>query len=623
VTESSPQATAVRVVLLGQVDHGKSTLVGRLLLDTGSLPEGKLEQIRAVSKRRGLDLELAFAVDALMAERDQLITIDAAHVWIRTPRRECVIVDAPGHEEFLKNMVTGAASADAALLLVDAKEGLGVQSRRHAYLVQLLGLEQVAVVVNKMDLAGYGESVFRRIESEFAPFLASLGVRSSFIAASARQGANVVQRSKEMPWYAGPTVLEAIEGFAARAQPADGPLRFPLQDVYKLDERRILAGRVESGTIKTGDRLVFSPWNKVGFVKTIEGTAGPCAEARAGDSIGITLDASVFVERGQVASHLTEAPIESDVFDARVFWLGRSPLETGKDYRIKIATQESPCRIEKIHRIVDVKTLETVPGSRVDRNGIAEVTIRTPSAVAIDPFSRSAPIGRFVIVDGYDIAGGGVVLSGEYSDQRTRISGLKSANISATSGKVSRAERFRRTGHRGRVLWFTGLSASGKSTLAALLERELFDAGYFTYRLDGDDIRHGLSANLGFSDEDRAENVRRVGEVARLMADAGAVVIVALISPRESERQRVRATMRQNEFVEIFTDCPLPVCEERDPRGLYHAAREGKIKGFTGVDAPYEPPSAPEIILRTAESSVRDCLDQVKERLRALEAQDG
>jgi bifunctional enzyme CysN/CysC len=609
--------------MLGQVDHGKSTLTGRLLLDTGSLAEGKLEQLGAASKRRGLDLELAFAVDALRSERDQLITIDAAHVWIRTARREYVIVDAPGHEEFLKNMVTGAASADAALLLVDATEGAAEQSRRHAYLVALLGLRAVAVVVNKMDVVGHDEAVFRRIEAGLAPFLASVGVeRSSFLAISARSGANVVTRSPAMPWYTGPTVLEAIEGFEARVPAAHGPLRFPLQDVYRFDDRRILAGRVESGTIRVGDRLVFSPWNKVGFVKAIERASGPATEAQAGDSIGVTLDAPVFVERGQVASHATDAPLETDVLDARVFWLGAKALECGKDYRIKIATEEAVCRIERIHRVIDVATLETVAAERVARNGIAEVTIRTQSPVAVDAFAKGAPLGRFVLVDGHDIAGGGVVLEGPHADQRARLSGLKSGNVTATEGTVSRAERFRRTGHRGRVLWFTGLSASGKSTLAVALERELFDAGYLTYRLDGDDIRHGLSANLGFSDEDRAENVRRVGEVARLLADAGVLVIVALISPREAERRRVREGLRRHEFVEIYNDCPLPVCEARDPRGLYHAAREGRISGFTGIDAPYEPPSAPELVLRTAEWTVRECLDRIRDLLRSLEAED-
>ena len=620
-----PKTSRVRIVTLGQVDHGKSTLVGRLLLDTGTLAEGKLAELEVFSKKRGLELELAFAVDALRAERDQGITIDAAHVWLKTGTRECVIVDAPGHEEFLKNMVSGAATADAALLLIDALEGIGEQSRRHALVVQLLGLEQVAVVVNKMDLVDWNEQTFRKIEEQFGSFLHSIGVeRATFVPIAARTGANVTKApAQETPWYRGPSVLELIDRFEAQKPPEDAPLRFALQDVYKFDDRRILAGRIESGTLRVGDRLVFSPWNKTGFVKTLERwSAPPAVKARAGESVGITLESQIFVERGQIGSHLDDAPVETDVFDARLFWLGREDLTTDRDYRLKCATQEVACRVERVHRVVDVATLKSLEARAVRRNGIADVTIRTRMPIAVDDFKKAPATGRFVLVDGYEIAGGGTISVARHADLRPQLSGLKSENITFTRSHVSRSDRLRRTGHRGRVIWFTGLSASGKSTISVALERALFDEGYFTYRLDGDNIRHGLSSNLGFSEDDRAENVRRVGEVAKLFCDSGVVVIAALISPRAQERDRIRATMRKGDFIEVHTDCPLTLCEQRDPKGLYRSARAGKIKGFTGIDAPYEPPANPEIELRTGELSIEECVARVKKHLRAVEALD-
>lgn len=621
------RADFLRFVMLGSVDHGKSTLVGRLLHDTNSLPEGKLEQIRAVSKKRGLGLELAFAVDALQSERDQLITIDAAHVWFRTPTREYAIVDAPGHEEFLRNMVTGAAMADAALLLIDAAEGVRAQSHRHAYLLKLLGIDQVAVVVNKMDLAGYSAEVFRAIESVAVRYLRELGIEPAHvIPASAREGANVCAPSPLFGWYRGPTVLEALEGFLPRAAPVEGPLRFPIQDVYKFDERRILAGRIESGTIRAGDELVFSPWNKVGFVRTIERWNGdPTPAAGAGESIGITLDSQIYVERGQIASHPGDAPIESDTFEATVFWLGSRDLRRQVEYRLKLATQEVSCRVTALRRVIDVATLEPRAGpvEVVRRGEIAEVAIRTRGPIAIDDFAALRATGRFVLYDEHAIAGGGTISTRGCVDMRPQLSGLKSANIGYTTGKVSRADRARRTGHGGRVVWFTGLSGSGKSTVSVALERALFDRGYHTYLLDGDNVRHGLSADLGFSEADRRENIRRVGEVARLMCDAGLLVIVALISPLRADRDRVRAGLRRGEFIEVFTDCPLDVCEARDPKGLYKKARAGKLPGFTGIDAPYEPPEAPEVVLPTARLSVEGCVAAVIEKIAAFEREEG
>jgi len=620
---SAPAATCsaapVRVVMLGHVDHGKSTLVGRLLHDTGSLPDGKLDQIRAVSRKRGLELEWAFALDALQAERDQGITIDAAHVWLKAGGRPFEIVDAPGHEEFLKNMITGAASADAALLLIDVREGVREQSRRHALMVQLLGLTQVAVVVNKMDLAGWSEDAFRAVEREFGAYLASAGIdRPAFIPVSAREGENVATRAR---WHAGPTVVDALLSFAGRALPVDAPLRFAVQDVYRTSEMRVLAGRVESGVVRVGDPLVFSPWNKSGFVKSIERwNRPPSAEARAGESVGIALDAPLYVERGQIGSHLAHAPVETDRFDAKVFWLGRDALAPGRDYLLKVSTQEVPCRVERVKRVVDVASLASVETASVARHQIGEVTIATARPVAVD---EGGVLGRFVLHAGARIDGGGIVSLAGVRDLRPELSGLKSANIAFVAGQVTRDERARRTGHRGRVLWFTGLSGSGKTTIATALERRLFDAGFQTYFLDGDSLRHGLSANLGFSEEDRSENVRRVGEVAKLFCDAGAIAIVALISPRRADRDRVRAGLRAGEFVEVFVNAPLEVCERRDPKGIYRKAREGKIASVTGIDAPYEAPEKPEIELRTDASDADACVQRVFDCVRALEVTPG
>jgi bifunctional enzyme CysN/CysC len=620
----SPAATAVqaplRVAVIGQVDHGKSTLVGRLLLDTGSLSPDRVEKVREISRRRGLELELAFVVDALRAERDQGITIDVSHSWLRTPARDYVLVDAPGHVEFLKNMVSGASGADAALLLVDAHEGVGDQSRRHALLLDLLGIEQVAVAVNKMDLVGWSEAAFRAIERDFGSVLAGMGLRPTFVPVSARAGANVSKAAAEMPWHKGATLLETLERFPSRPPATAGPLRFPLQDVYRQGDRRVLVGRIESGHVRVGDELVFSPWNKTGFVRTIERWGEPpLAEATAGMSIGITLEQPLFVERGQVASHLADAPAETDEIRARIFWFAPSPLAEGAELRLRLATQESPVTVTRIHKVVDVATLATQSGGPLPRNGIGEVSLRSKTPMALDEWRRVPVTGRFVLASGAAVSGAGVVLPG-HEDLRPRLSGLKSTNVTRTGGQVSREERARRTGHRGRVIWLTGLPASGKSTISTALERRLFDQGYLVYRLDGDNLRHGLTADLGFSAADRSENVRRAGEVAKLLCDAGLIAIVALISPAAAERDKVRAALKEGDFVEVFADCPLSVCEQRDPKGLYKAARAGRIQGFTGIDAGYEPPRRPEVELRTAELGVDQCVERILTYVREREA---
>jgi bifunctional enzyme CysN/CysC len=620
-------AEQLKIVILGHVDHGKSTLVARLFYDTGSLPEGKLEQLQQAAQRRGAPFEWANLMDALQAERDQNISIDTAQIWFQTPKRRYVIIDAPGHKEFIKNMVTGAAQAEAALVVIDAQEGVQENSRRHGYLLELLGIRQVAVLVNKMDLVNYSAERFGAIQAEYRAWLKQLGLEpSAVIPISARQGDNIAARSQNMPWWKGPTVVETLDQFKATQPPGDQPLRFPLQDVYRFDHRRILAGRVESGRIKVGDRLAFSPSNKTSTVKSIERWNAPARDcAETGESIGITLTDQVFVERGAVAALESTPPYVLTCFKARVFWLGKRPFIPGRKYRLKLATQEAECQIEKLERVIDAATLQTVerPGteSYVGRYEAAELTLRTKKPVAFDAINEVVATGRFVIVDGFDLAGGGVIVPGNYP-RRTADSLHKSHNIYWTSGRVTPGQRALRQGHAGRVVWLTGLSCSGKTTIAAELERELFEQGKLIYVLDGDNVRHGLCADLGFSPKDRCENIRRIGEVAKLFADAGVICVTAFISPYRADRDVIRQSLPPGQFVEVYLNIPIEVCEQRDSKGLYAKARAGEIRDFTGVSAPYEPPANAEIELPTAQLTVEECVSRIIAFLAALERQD-
>jgi bifunctional enzyme CysN/CysC len=617
-SQQTENVSRLRVVFVGHVDHGKSTLIGRIFYDTRSLPEGKVEHIQAACKAEGMEFEYAFLLDALLEEQEQNITIDTTQIQFRTEKRPYVIIDAPGHKEFLKNMITGAAGADAAVLLIAADEGVQEQSRRHGYLLSLLGIKQVVVAVNKMDLVDYAEEVFLRVRAEYQEFLKQIGLEARlFVPISARNGRNIVTRAPETPWYSGPTIIEALDGFVSQALPRELPLRLPIQDVYRFDERRIIAGRIESGTLRIGDKLVFSPNNKTAAVKSIENWNGPVREqAGAGESVAITLTEQIFVERGHVASHEAATPIETNRIKANLFWMGRRNLEVGPRYRLKLTTQELDCEIVSVDRIIDASTLETVgDGSRkfVARNDVAEVTIQTRGPLVLDNHDRNAVLGRFVIMDDRHVAGGGIIFGGVYTD-RTQP---KSGNIFWSEGDVTAEHRALRNGHKGAVLWLTGLSGSGKSTISNALERELFNQGMNAYVLDGDNIRHGLNSNLGFSPEDRVENIRRVAEVATLMADSGIIVITAFISPYRQDRRRAREIALEGgcDFIEVFVDAPLEICERRDPKNLYKKARAGEIKQFTGIDAPYEAPEDPEIAVRTDLLTVNESVTSIMETL--------
>ncbi|HET6409637.1 MAG TPA: adenylyl-sulfate kinase, partial [Chthoniobacteraceae bacterium] len=542
IRNQNPVATSrLRVVFVGHVDHGKSTLIGRIFHDTNSLPEGKVEQIQKACKEEGMDFEYAFLLDALLEEQAQNITIDTTQIQFKTEKRPYVIIDAPGHKEFLKNMITGAASADAAVLLIAANEGVQEQSRRHGYLLSLLGISQIVVAVNKMDLVEHSQDRFNEVVAEYKEFLKQIGLEArQFVPVSARNGFNVDKPARtEMPWYAGPTVTQMLDTFEPPKSLEQLPLRFPIQDVYRFDARRIIAGRIEAGSLKVGDTLVFSPNNKTSVVASVENWNAPKKDtAIAGESVAITLTEQIFVERGHIASHEDDAPIESNRFKARLFWMGKRNLVVGERYKLKLTTQELEAEIISIEKIIDASTLESAGAGRnyIAKNDVAEVTIQTRGALVMDNHDRNPILGRFVIVDQRQVAGGGIIFGGVYTD-RTKV---KSTNIFWTEGEVTPRHRALRNGHKGAVIWLTGLSGSGKSTLSHELERELFNLNHNVYVLDGDNIRHGLNSNLGFSPEDRVENIRRVAEVAKLLADAGTIAVTAFISPYRQDRRRAR-----------------------------------------------------------------------------------
>ena len=607
----------LKIVIVGHVDHGKSTLIGRLLFDTNSLPDGKIEQIQKACAAEGMDFEYAFLLDALLEEQEQNITIDTTQIQFHTSSRNYVIVDAPGHKEFLKNMITGAASADAAIVLLDAHEGLQEQTRRHGYLLSLLGVKQVMVAVNKMDLVDFSQETFVQLEKDYREFLQPYGIEPlAFVPMSAKHGHNIVKPSEKMLWFKGPTLLAALDQLRQPPAPVDRPLRFILQDVYRFDERRLIVGRIESGQLKVGDELVFWPDRKRSKIKSIESWPADShiTSASAGQSIALTLETQIFVQRGHIASHAENGPVEGRSFFARVFWLHDKPLEVGQTYTLKLATQEVEARLTKVDRLMDSATLAPLSEARtsIGRNEVAELVWRTRRPIAFDNSDTIQETGRFIVVQEGRIGGGGVIFGAQNAPMTAAVT---SENISWTYDPISREARTEHFGHRGAVIWLTGLSGSGKSTLAVALQAQLFRQGIAAQLLDGDNLRHGLCANLGFSAQDRSENIRRAAEAAKLLAEAGLVVISALISPFEKDRLTAQSICRQAgiPFAEVYISTPLAVCEERDPKDLYKRARAGEIKGFTGIDAPYEPPTKPTLELRTDLMSKEEGLETLKE----------
>jgi bifunctional enzyme CysN/CysC len=526
---TTPNET-LNIVIVGHVDHGKSTLLGRLYADTGSLPEGKLEKVQAICRQQGKEFEYAFLFDAFLEEQEQGITIDTARTFFIWKERQYIIIDAPGHKEFLKNMISGAARAEAALLLIDALEGVKEQSRKHGYLLSLLGVRQFAVVVNKMDLVGYREDVFAGIEKEYREYLEQFKVSpQQVIPVSAKLGDNIATRSSAMPWYTGPTVLDILSRFQKEAARPEQPLRFPVQDVYKFDARRILAGRITAGRLRVGDRLVFCPSNKSARINSIEAfnVDPPPAEAHAGQSIGITLDEQLFVERGEIASQQDHLPFVSTAFRVNLFWLGRRPLERGQKYGLRLVTREIECEVATIHRIIDTADLsQRQGGESIAKNQVAEVTVRTKAPVAFDLSSSFEATGRFVLVDDYDIAGGGIITEFVHDDQEFLREEARQRDFAWLRGEVTLEDRARSYGHRAAIVLFTGASQTGKTFLARKVESLLVADSRHAYLLDGENLLHGLDADLSVSrPSDAAERVRRYGEVARLLIDTGLIVV--------------------------------------------------------------------------------------------------
>ncbi|NJL17571.1 MAG: adenylyl-sulfate kinase [Nitrospira sp.] len=529
MTETKPSEN-LNIVIVGHVDHGKSTLLGRLYADTGSLPDGKLDKVQAICKQQGKEFEYAFLFDAFLEEQEQGITIDTARTFFMWKGRQYIIIDAPGHKEFLKNMISGAARAEAALLLIDALEGVKEQSKKHGYLLSLLGVRQFAVVVNKMDLVGYRQDVFDGIEKEYREFLGQFkAVPAQFIPVSSKLGDNIANRSTTMSWYSGPTVLDTLGAFSKEAARSEQPLRLSVQDVYKFDARRIITGRITAGRLKVGDHLVFSPSNKRANIRTVEAfnIEPQPTEGQAGQSIGVTLDEQIFVERGEIASHQDHLPSVSTAFRANLFWLGKRPLEKGRKYLLRVATKEVDCEVASIHRIIDTMDLAQQQGSStVNKNQVAELTLRTKAPVAFDLSASFEATGRFVLVDEYDIAGGGIITELVHDDQEFLREEARRRDFAWVKGEVTVEDRAQQYGHRAAVVLITGGRHTGKSFLARKLEGRLVADGRHAYLLDGENLRRGLDADL--SEEERGqttEMARRYGEVARLLTDTGLIVV--------------------------------------------------------------------------------------------------
>ena len=577
----------MRMVIVGHVDHGKSTLVGRLLSDTGSLPTGKLDFIKDICDRQGKSFEFAFLLDALEEEQEQGITIDTSQIFFKTQKRNYVIIDAPGHKEFLKNMVTGAADAEAALLLIDAYEGVQEQSRRHGYILKLLGLTQVAVVINKMDLVNYDPEVYFKIKSEYTSFLNSLDiVAQEFIPVSAKLGVNIASRNDEMPWYNGPTILKMLDQFEKKLPDSHLPFRFPIQDVYKFDQRRIIAGRVESGKLKVGDRVVFSPFNKRAVVQTIEAWNKPelPTSAHASQSIGFTLDEQIFVERGEIASLVDELPIVSTSFDINIFWMGKRHMEKGRTYTLKLTTQEIPCEILNINKVIDASTLETLEGQDfVARNDVAELTLKTHCPVVFDLFGSIATTGRFVIVDEYDVCGGGIVTTYTPLNKTDKLRDeIRRRDFNWVKSNIKPEERAYRNGHQAALILITGESGAGKADLAKHLEEKLFKLNYQSYLLDGKNVRIGVSADIDEGGEiiRGSEMIRRFGEVARLFLDAGHVVISTSNVFNQEDHSDLRLLAEPCSVVEVLVSDEPKVAGEPDI--LFSLGKAGNVKEAAG-----------------------------------------
>ena len=604
----------LRFMTCGSVDDGKSTLIGRLLWDSELLFDDQLATLEADSREAGTQngaLDFALLVDGLAAEREQGITIDVAYRYFATRGRRFIVADTPGHEQYTRNMVTGASTADAAVVLVDARKGVLSQTRRHSYIISLLGIRHVAVAVNKIDLVGYSEACFREIEENYRAFAAGIGIEDvRCIPVSALLGDNVVARSGQTGWYIGPTLLDYLERVEVDWQRMERrPFRLPVQLVQRPDsEFRGVAGTITSGNVRPGDRVRVLPSGREAAVERIVTYDGDLDMAVAGEAITLTLVDDVDVSRGDVLA-AAAAPCEvADQFEVTIVWMSEEPMLPGRSYLMRLGPNLATATVAPLKYKIVVDSVEHVAATRLELNEIGVCALELDRSMAFEPYEQSRDGGGFILVDRItnDTVGAGMI----------HFALRRSHNITWQQIDVDKAARSRLKVQTPFVLWLTGLSGAGKSTIANLLEMELHRLGYHTYLLDGDNVRHGLNKDLGFTDADRVENIRRVAEVARLMLDAGLIVIVSFISPFRSERRTARQLVGEDEFVEVFVDAPIDVAEARDPKGLYAKARRGELLNFTGVDSPYERPECPEIHLRTSAESPATSVQRVLDALR-------
>ncbi len=612
----APPLTQLRLLTCGSVDDGKSTLIGRLLADAGVVPDDLLEQLARDSRRYGTcgdALDYALLLDGLQDEREQGITIDVAWRYFATPRRSFIVADCPGHEQYTRNMATGASACELAVVLVDAGAGLKPQTRRHTYIAALLGIRHVVLAVNKMDRAGYAEEPFRAIEAEYRALAARLGVvQVTCIPVAAVHGDMLVQRGARMPWYRGPTLLEHLETVGVEDPAATSAFRLPVQWVNRPDAGfRGYAGTVAAGMAAVGDALVVLPSGQRTTLARVLDANGEATRAVAGAAVTLVLADDLDIARGDVLAAAGDPPALADQFAAHLLWLGDAPLLPGRPYELRVGTRSAVAQVSEIRHRVDVNTQEHLAAKRLELNAIGEVQLSLDQAIPFEPYATSRALGGFILVDRISHA---TVAAGMLDFALRRA-----ANIHWQHLDVDQTVRAALKGQHPRCLWFTGLSGAGKSTIANAAERRLLALGHHTYLLDGDNIRHGLNRDLGFTDEDRVENIRRVAEVARLMVDAGLIVLVSFISPFRAERRMARERFAAGEFIEVFVDAPLALCEQRDIKGLYAKARAGQLRHFTGIDSPYEPPEAPELHLHADRDSALAMAEQV---VRAVLADD-
>ncbi|MDB3918565.1 sulfate adenylyltransferase subunit CysN [Luminiphilus sp.] len=605
----------LRFITCGSVDDGKSTLIGRMLYEAQMIFEDQVTTLQSDSKKvgtQGADIDFALLVDGLAAEREQGITIDVAYRFFNTDRRKFIVADTPGHEQYTRNMVTGASTADVAIILIDASQGVLTQTRRHSFIASLLGIEHVVLAVNKMDLVGYSQDRFNAICEEYEALRKHLAFKSiTPIPLSALKGDNVIERSGTMDWYQGPTLLGFLETVDIRDRLNQHAFRFPVQWVNRPNaEFRGFSGTVVAGSIKLGDEIRALPSGQMAAIDRIVLSSNDLDQAVTDQAVTLTLDREIDLSRGDLIV-AADAPCEvSDQFEAELVWMDNEPGYVGRRYSFQLGTSQANASLTDIKFKYDVNTFEQLSGRELSFNEIANVQITLDAEIPFEAYTDCPGLGAFVLIDRYTNA---TVAAG-----MIRFALRRSSNVHRQALSVDRAAREKLSGHRGRVAWLTGLSGSGKSTIANAAEKILHEQGYRTYILDGDNVRHGLSKDLGFTVADRVENIRRIAEVAKLMLDAGVIVLTAFISPFRDERDMAKSLFEPDDFLEVFVDTPLAVAEERDPKGLYKKARSGELPNFTGIDSEYQPPKNPSLVLttdgRTVEDSAKELVELISTR---------